>query len=74
MKLHKFDVVSFVFGIMFLGLGLTAIFGDEDVTFLEARWVWPAALVVAGLAIVAFTARRAPTRDVTENARYDPIE
>ena len=55
---HPFDPVSFVFGLIFLGLGLTTVFSDEDIAFLEARWIWPALLVTAGLAIVGFTARR----------------
>ncbi len=45
---HPFDPVSFVFGLIFLGLGLTTVFSDEDIAFLEARWIWPALLVTAG--------------------------
>ena len=74
MKRHRFDVVSFVFGIMFLGLGLTSIYGDEDITFLEARWVWPAMLVIAGLSIVAFTVGRAPSNGFSRSGPYEPID
>lgn len=66
MKRHAVDIVSLVFGIIFLGLGVTAIYADEDITFLEARWVWPTLLVVAGIAIVGFTLRRSPKADGEE--------
>ena len=74
MKRHRFDVVSFVFGIMFLGLGFTGIYGDEDITFLEARWVWPAMLVIAGLSIVAFTVGRTPADGSVEDGSYQPVD
>jgi len=73
MERHRFDIVSFVFGIIFLGLGLTGMFVDEDITFLQARWIWPALLVVAGLAIVGFTLRKDTPREGQEGSQYDPV-
>ena len=77
MQGHRFDVVSFFFGILFLGLGLTAVFGDEDIVVLEARWVWPSLLVAAGLAIVAFSLVRGRRRDRAEDSfppEHDPVD
>lgn len=58
MKRHRLDMVSLFFGFIFVGLAVTGAFGDEDITLLEARWVWPVLLVVAGLAIVAVSLQR----------------
>lgn len=68
MHQHRFDVVSFFFGVIFLGVGLTAVFGDEDVTALEARWIWPSLLVAAGLAIVVFSVLRGRKPDLDDSA------
>ena len=73
MERHRFDIVSFVFEIIFLGLGLTVMFIDEDITFLQARWIWPALLVVAGLAIVGFTLRKDTPEEAQEGSSYDPV-
>jgi hypothetical protein len=76
MKRHSFDIVSFVFGVIFLGLGVTGMFVDENITFLEARWIWPTLLVVAGVAIVGFTLRRDSSRGEPgdETGMYNPVD
>ena len=73
MKRHSFDIVSFVFGILFLGVGLSGMFVDEDITFLETRWIWPTLLVAAGLAIVGFTVGK-ERRDKADDRPYDPVD
>ena len=73
MQRHRFDPISCVFGLLFLGLGLTAVFSTEDIAFLEARWIWPALLVTAGLVIVGFTARRGRGDDEPGPAPYNPV-
>ena len=73
MHRHRFDPISFVFGLIFLGLGLTAVVSDEDIAFLEARWIWPALLVTAGLVIVGFTARRSRGDEELEPDPYNPV-
>ncbi len=55
MRRHSFDAVSLVFGVVFAGLGIMYLTGNE-VDELFSRF-WPAVLVVLGLAML-FTARR----------------
>lgn len=74
MKRHSFDLVSFLFGILFVGMGLTGAFADEDVTFLQVRWLWPVLLITAGLAVVAFTLRRDDRGPEEPPGPYNPID
>jgi hypothetical protein len=74
MQRHRFDPVSFVFGLIFVGFAATAAFADEDIEFLEARWIWPAVLIVAGLFIVGFSLGRKPQTDESEPAPHNPVD
>jgi hypothetical protein len=74
MKRHEFDPVSFVFGLVFVGIGLTAALADEDVTFLEARWVWPALLVAAGLGVLGFSMRARRAESPGTGNPHDPVD
>lgn len=74
MKRHEFDPISFVFGVIFLGVGLTAALADEDLTILEARWVWPALLVAAGLGVLGFSMRAGRTGGDDGDSPYDPVD
>jgi hypothetical protein len=52
MKRHVFDPVSLVTGVLFAGLGIAfftgnVLYGDSD-----TAWVWPAAIVALGLALL----------------------
>lgn len=73
MKRHALDIISFVFGIIFVGSAVTGMFVDDD-AILEARWVWPALLVLAGAVILAFTVRRDARSEVPPPAPYDPVD
>lgn len=53
MKRHAFDLISFVFGAIFLGIGVTYLITDSSFTSLEARWIWPALLLAVGIAFLA---------------------
>ena len=55
MKKHKFDPLSFVFGILFLGFGLPLLLSDSDLSGLNATWVFPAFLVFAGVVLLVST-------------------
>lgn len=57
MKRHAFDPLSFVFGLLFLAVGLPLLFSDSGLKALEGRWVFPAFLIVAG-GIVLTSARQ----------------
>lgn len=74
MKRHALDIVSLVFGVIFVGVAVTGMFVDEDVTVLEARWVWPALLVLAGAVILLFTIRGEDTGAGTPSQPGDPVE
>ena len=74
MKRHRFDVISMFFGLLFIGLAGTWAFGDEDITLLELKWVWPVLLVVAGLAIVAFSVQRSVEADRGEHEVEPALE
>ena len=58
MHRHPTDLVSLFFGLLFIGLAVTGTFGGEDIVLLQAQWVWPVLLVVAGLAIVVLSMGR----------------
>ncbi len=73
MQRHGFDTVSFVFGVLFFGLGLTTLFADEDISVLQARWIWPALLLVAGLGILGLTLRKEPIADALEPRPDDTL-
>lgn len=73
MKRHDLDIISLVFGIIFVGSAVTGMFVDDD-TILEARWVWPALLVLAGAVILAFTVRSDARSQLPPPTPYDPID
>jgi uncharacterized membrane protein YoaK (UPF0700 family) len=54
---HRFDVVSFVFGVLFVGLALAALVGDVRVMTFGKGALMPVALIVAGVAIAVATLR-----------------
>ncbi len=53
MKRHPIDFVSLAFGLVFTAMATWVLVLDEPLHFDEIRWLWPAFLVVAGLALVA---------------------
>ena len=56
MPRHRFDPVSFAFGVVFLAVAGFAVSResiDPDIT----QWVWPAALIVLGAGLLASTFR-----------------
>jgi hypothetical protein len=52
MKRHRFDPFSFLFGAVFVTIGATFLFGASGSGEVRAVHVWPAAIVVVGLALV----------------------
>ena len=57
MRTHRFDPVSFIFGLGFLGLALLFALPAEpwEIYFggLSLGWVWPVIAIAAGLALLA---------------------
>jgi hypothetical protein len=55
MEQHRFDAVSFVFGVIFAALGITFMVAPEPwrlLAGLSYGWLWAAALIALGLALV----------------------
>jgi hypothetical protein len=48
--MHRFDAVSFGFGILFMATAAYAAF--RDVLPLDARWVFPAAFLILGAGLL----------------------
>jgi hypothetical protein len=63
MKQHAFDTVAFVFGLIFLGIGLPMAFSNSSLAVFESRWVLPAVLILAGAVVLATTRKRAASRE-----------
>ena len=52
MERHRFDVLSFAFGVVFLALAATTLVDDVDLALLETRWILPGILIALGLAVL----------------------
>jgi len=65
MERHRFDPLSFVFGLLLGALGLAFLVGDLDVGDLDLSWIWPLPLVALGLAMLLAAVRRGGDRDAT---------
>ena len=55
MDRHPFDVVSFLFGALFIGAGVSAVLFNAPFSSLDWRWVWPVVLILAGAAVLGAT-------------------
>lgn len=53
MRTHPTDPVSLVSGLLFVAIATVAIAGGLTVDVLAAEWVWPSALVLLGLLVLA---------------------
>ena len=58
MKRHPFEPFSFVFGLAFAVVGATFLFGEPDVSKIDAASVWPYVAIFIGLLVLAGAARR----------------
>lgn len=57
MKRHDLDLVSLIFGIVFLGLASTGLFENVDFAFVDSRWIFPVLLIGAGGLVLASSVR-----------------
>ncbi len=62
MKRHAFDPVAFIFGMIFLAVGIPMAFSDRGLALFEGRWIAPAVLIIAG-AVVLLSTRNRQRRD-----------
>ncbi len=64
MHRHRFDPISFVFGLLFLALSVLFVVPAEPwhIYFdrLTLGWLWPLLVIAAGLALLVPAVRRAP--------------
>jgi hypothetical protein len=58
MKRHRFDPFAFLFGAVFLTIGLTVATGGSGADAVHPFRSWPAAVIVTGLVLVLWTASR----------------
>ncbi len=57
MERHRFDALSFVFGLLFVLVALLGLTDLVEVTWLDLRWIGPAVLVGLGLVLVLTAGR-----------------
>jgi hypothetical protein len=73
---HPFDILSFVFGLLFVLVAIVGLTDLVELTWFDLRWIGPAVLVGLGLVLVSTAGRgrndRQPADD-TEPARA-PVE
>ncbi|MGH2807782.1 MAG: hypothetical protein ACRDKT_10965 [Actinomycetota bacterium] len=76
MKRHPFDPFSFVFGLMFAGLGGLLLNSEIDFADLSGRWLLPLPLLFVGLLFAAFgySRMRRYREDHPEESFEDPEE
>jgi len=56
MKTHRFDITSFVFGVIFLVFTISAVW-NVNLNFSLSVWVLPGAALVLGFGLLASTLR-----------------
>ncbi len=63
MKSHRFDPLAFIFGVIFLAIGIPLAFAGSELVVFEGRWIVPVVLIVAGGVVLATTRSRSEDRD-----------
>jgi hypothetical protein len=61
---HPFDLVSLVFGALFVVLALPVLLTDTPLS-IDPRWVWPVAVIVLGALVAGSGLRRQDDTDET---------
>ena len=61
-KDRSFDLLSFVFGLLFVGAAAAHFLDDRFAFSLDTRWIWPVLLIVAGVAVLAGAIRATSDR------------
>jgi hypothetical protein len=73
MKTHRFDVLSFLAGLVITGIGLVFLLLPEIHDIVEVLtdaggWLWPVLLIAVGAAVLAPLASRSGAGDEGEEA------
>lgn len=79
MKLHRFDALSFVFGLLITGAGLVFLLLPEPTDIIEVitdfgSWFWPAVFIAIGAAILAPLAVRSTNRAQSDEDDSEGLE
>ncbi len=61
-KDRSFDLLSFVFGLLFVGAAAAHFLDDRLAFSLDTRWIWPVLLIVAGVAVLTGAIRATSDR------------
>ena len=74
MNRHPFDVLSFLFGLLFTALAGAWLLTEESIDPDLTDWFWPAVLVVGGAIVLASTLRTrgSETIDMGGTSESDP--
>ncbi len=64
---HPLDIISLIFGVLFLGLSIPVLLLDTPLS-INAAWALPATVIVVGLLILgsALMPRRGPVAEIEE--------
>jgi hypothetical protein len=65
---HPLDIISLIFGILFLGISLPVLLSSTPLDF-DARWAIPATVIVVGLLILGSALR--PQRQTATTIESD---
>lgn len=63
MRRHRFDPFSFLFGALFLVVGITFLFGRSGVEVARPERLWAAATVVVGASLALWAVARVIRKD-----------
>lgn len=66
MKRHPFDLLSFLFGAIFVAVAAAALLGIDLLDLQDVAWVIPTLLVILGAALLAGAAGRRTDPDTAE--------
>jgi hypothetical protein len=66
MTRHRFDPLSFIFGLLFAGVAAAALIGVEVVALRDLAWIAPSLLVIAGAALLFSSAGRSRSDEVPD--------
>ena len=75
MQRHTFDVVSFLFGMFFVGAAAFALVVGDELPGLDYRWIWPVVIIIAGIVVLTsalFRKRSEPEMADSGAAAEDP--
>ena len=71
MERHDFDLISFLFGLLFAGLGAAWLITEESIDPDLAGWFWPLVLIIGGAVVLGSVVSPRRARGDTEHGGSD---